>query len=66
MLVLVLTGLYSRIFQIREMLDCAVANRNGTVAASLLSSEDLFLDIMTPPLMRAELNGSFSVAPASY
>lgn len=31
-LVLVLTGLYSRIFQTREMLNCAVASRNTTVA----------------------------------
>lgn len=66
MLALVLTGLYSRIFQTREMLNCAVANRNATVAAALLSSEDLFLDIMTPPLIRAELKKLFSEAPASY
>lgn len=31
-LVLVLTGLYSRIFQTREMLNCAVASRNTRVA----------------------------------
>lgn len=57
--VLVLTGSYNRIFQTRKMRNCVVASRNFTVPADLLSSEDLFLNKMTPPhthtLMRAEL-----------
>lgn len=57
--VLVLTGSYNRIFQTRKMRNYVVASRNFTVPADLLSSEDLFLNKMTPPhthtLMRAEL-----------
>lgn len=69
--VLVLTGSYNRIFQTRKMRNCVVASRNFTVPADLLSSEDLFLNKMTPPTHththegRAALNELFFEAPAS-